>query len=183
MGLGAVLEDKEAATFVRTLGSPPLLFPIGLEHYLDDPGLRYHHLLFLFEKLYSLIYLKKEGNNTSYRPLSIEKLLTEAGLENQLQFFNKYYLENSVYGRAKLNEQENSENLNDEAKVNRQEQMNVSMSILEPPPVNKLYVVYGTNVDTEKMVNLRYNISLTCCHSSFSRKIKKPRSLNLTTLT
>ncbi|KAH3757413.1 Lecithin:cholesterol acyltransferase [Pelomyxa schiedti] len=77
----------------------------------------------------SFVYLHETDtpNHYHYKPLTIKESLIKSGAIKPLEFFEQYYLNNPFYGGLEGKE-----------------------AILEPPPVQRLYAIYGVNLPTEK---------------------------------
>lgn len=91
----------------RTLGSTSCLLPLKHERYFDTP-----------EKSWAFL----KGSDSIPKPVPNQEILKEAGAEKQWNLFQKYYMENDLFGPH-----------GEEA-------------ILHPPPVQNLYAIYGTEL-------------------------------------
>eukprot|EP01105_Mastigella_eilhardi_P028779 TRINITY_DN972_c0_g1_i2.p1 TRINITY_DN972_c0_g1~~TRINITY_DN972_c0_g1_i2.p1 ORF type:complete len:804 (-),score=186.18 TRINITY_DN972_c0_g1_i2:89-2500(-) len=117
LGLETLLRKQDALRFERSLGSAPWLLPLSTEHYFNEKG-----------SAFAYVQSPDGIGSICYKPLSVREALTAAGAQKSLEFFDKYYLTNPLFGGPAGSE-----------------------VVLQAPPVQRLHAFYGVNVPTETM--------------------------------
>eukprot|EP01124_Arcella_intermedia_P023713 TRINITY_DN3825_c0_g1_i1.p1 TRINITY_DN3825_c0_g1~~TRINITY_DN3825_c0_g1_i1.p1 ORF type:complete len:984 (+),score=206.70 TRINITY_DN3825_c0_g1_i1:18-2969(+) len=132
MGLDALITQADSVSFSRRVGTTMFLLPVGEEHYWKNfRTVKLNAPAFVYVRSHE----EKKDSVTDagrkiYSPVEYHKTMNEVGAPEIYKMYKEYYLDNPCFGGGKPQGEE---------------------KILEPPPIKRLFNVYGVNMDTEKL--------------------------------